>query len=240
MKLLFWTPLIYQKDGIPRDEKGFYLPGSILEDALRTSAIYYYIKKDKEIESRVKKYLLKDQLAPSKIISDIEKIIYQKYPVLSELKFPEKIYLHQAEIYEEIVEVFDLTTWEDVGEFKTTVCKGIISLEIETLESLERIKAISHSFCEALARMEHSMHKEHPLAENFYKPLLNKLKTWEIPLRLGLWTENTFKGNLLFFWRIKEVRENLRKILKEDIRPTRVLYLPRENSTSGWCELKAN
>ncbi len=237
MQLLVWTPLIYGKRGFPEEEGKPYIPGKLLEESLRSSAIYYYIKKDKTIENLVKRYLLKDRLAPSKIIEDIEEIIYKKYPLLKEISFPEKIYLKKEEIYTEVVEVFDLETWEDVEEFRVPGYKGMVEFEGKC-ETGERLKAISHSFCEALAKMEYSMLKGHPLAERFYQPLLNKIKTWEIPLRLGWWTETRFKGHLLFFWRIKEVRENLKKVLKEDIRPKRILHLPKEKATSGWCEIR--
>jgi len=80
--------------------------------------------------------------------------------------------------------------------------------------------------------------KEHPLSSRFYEPLINDIKKWQIPLRVGMWTEVSFKGDLLFFWRIKEVREKLIKQLKTDIRPRYVLYLPDEKQTTGWVEIK--
>ncbi|NPA58343.1 MAG: hypothetical protein GXN94_03495, partial [Aquificae bacterium] len=78
----------------------------------------------------------------------------------------------------------------------------------------------------------------HPLAKLFYEPLIDRMKKWDIPLRVGMWTEVSFKGDLLFFWRIKEVREYLIKKLKVDIRPRYVLYLPKEKQTTGWIEIK--
>ncbi len=237
MKLLFWTPFTCGKKGFPRENGKPYIPSSFIQEGIKSAAIYYYIKKDKQIESLVKKYLLKERLSPSTIIKDIEKIIYEKYPFVKELELPEKIFIPLEEVKEELVEVIDLNTWLEVEEFKVEVFKGVIEVE-GSCEEAERLKAICHSFAEALAKMEHSMLKEHPLAEKFYEPLLNKLKTWEIPLRLGWWTETRFKGHLLFFWRIKEVRENLKKILQEDIRPSRILYFPKERETSGWVEIK--
>jgi hypothetical protein len=53
-----------------------------------------------------------------------------------------------------------------------------------------------------------------------------------------MWTEVTFKGDLLFFWRIKEIREKLLKELNVDILPRYIIYIPKEKQTIGWVELK--
>ncbi len=237
MKLLVWTPLIVDRSGLPRENGRPYIPGSLIYESLRSSAIYYYIKKDKEVEAAVKKYLLKERLSVEEVVKDIEEIIYEKHPELTEIKIPEKLFVSEEGISSELIEVFDLKEAVDEEDFKVEVFKGVVEFD-GACESWERLKAISHSFCEALARMEHSMLGDHPLSKEFYEPLLNKLKTWEVPLRLGWWTEVRFKGHLLFFWRIKEVRENLKRVLGEDPRPRRILYAPRERATCGWCELK--
>ena len=238
MELLTWTPVIFAKKGFPRDEEGRpFLPGNVIREAIVSAVIYYYIKKDKEIENKVKNYLLKKGLNPDEVIERIKGIITEKYPVLNGLEIPERLDLSNGEVYETRAEVFDLKKWEDVEDFKVEVFKGVIELPLSS-PHLEKLKAAGHSFCEALAKMEMSMLGDHPLVEQFYKPLLNELKRWEIPLRVGMWTEVRFRGNLLFFWRIKEVRSRLMEELKTDIRPKRVIYLPREKCTTGWCELK--
>ncbi|SMO36963.1 hypothetical protein SAMN06269117_10273 [Balnearium lithotrophicum] len=237
MELLTWTPILFSKKGFPRDEEGRpFLPGNILREAVNSAVIYYYIKKDKEIENRVKRYLLREKLQIDTVIDRIKQIIFDKYPLLREIQFPERLEL-KGEVFETKVEIFDLKNWHEVEEFKAEVFKGIVEVPIPS-PYLEKLRAAGHSFCEALARMEMSMLGEHPLTERFYKPLLNDMKRWEIPLRVGMWTEVRFRGKLLFFWRVKEVRERLMKELKMDIRPKRVIYLPREKCTAGWCELK--
>ncbi len=238
MLLLSWTPFIFSRNGFPRDEEGNpFLPGSVILDAIKTATLFYYTKKDKEIENKIKKYLLNENLKPADIVKDIREIVFKKYPILEDFKIQEKIYLDPEKIKQSYVEVFDLKNWIDIRGFKTEIYKENLQVELSS-SNIQKIKSACHSYTEALARMEHSMLKDHPLASMFYEPLLNELKNWEIPLRIGLWTEVRFGGNLLFFWRIKEVREKLLKDLKIDIRPRYVLYFPREKVTAGWSELR--
>ncbi len=240
MQLFIWTPLILKRGNFPRDEQNRpYLPGVVLEEAIESSLIYYYIKKDKEIENKVKTYLLKKGLNPEEVVGDIKNIIFEKYPIIKNIKFPEKIKLNPEEVYPVRVEVFNLETWLDEEEFKAEAYKGVVSLDF-TSEELAVLKSAGHSYCEALLRIEREFLKDHPLVQTFYDPMLNKIKKWDFPLRAGMWTETEFQGNLLFFWRIKEVREWILKELKIDIRPKKVLFVPREECTTGWCELKTN
>ncbi len=238
MELICWTPVIFGRKGFPRDEERKpFLPKNVFTEAITSAVIFYYIKKDREIEHKVKKYLLKEGLNIKEVSKDVKEIVLSKYPVLDNLSIPERVYLPEKDIKEEYIEVFDLKDWIDVKGFKTEVFKGILNIDI-TSPYIQKIKAAAHSYAEALARMEHSLLKDHPLAKLFYEPLINEMKKWDIPLRLGMWTEVSFKGDLLFFWKIKEVREKLMKELKVDIRPRYVLYLPREKQTTGWTELK--
>ena len=240
MKLLTWTPIIFSRKGFLRDEEGKpYLPRNVFEEALTSAVIFYYTKKDREIENRIRKYLTTKGLKLKEIAKDVKNIVLQKYPVLEGLNIPEKVYLPEDKIREEYIEVFDLKEKIDVKGFRTEVFKGSLELNIDS-PHWEKLKAACHSFAEALARMEKELLGDHPLAELFYEPLLNDLKKWEIPLRLGMWTEVHFKGDLLFFWKIKDVRNFLIKELGIDIRPRYVLYLPKEKATTGWCELKTS
>ncbi|WP_456465558.1 hypothetical protein [Persephonella sp.] len=238
MELVCWTPVIYNRQGFPRDREGKpFLPKNIFVEAITSAVIFYYVKKDKEIENRVKKYLLGKDIKFDEVSSKVKTIIFSKYPVLDQLEIPEKVYLSEKEIQKKYIEIFDLKNWEDIKGFKTEVFKGIIPLEIKS-PHIEKLKAAAHSYGEALAKIEHSFLKEHYLSSLFYEPLINGIKKWDIPLRIGMWTEVSFKGDLLFFWRIKEVRERVLKQLKTDIRPRYVLYIPDEKQTTGWTELK--
>ncbi len=238
MEIISWTPTIYNRSGFLRDKNGNpYLPKETFLEAITSAIIFYFVKKDKEIENKVKKYLLKGKLDIKTVSKHVKEIVLSKHPVLDNLELPEKIYLPEKDVKKDYVEIFDLKEWIDVKGFKTEIFKGIIDLEI-TSPYLDKIKAAAHSFAEALAKIEHSLLKEHPLAHQFYEPLINDMKKWEIPLRIGMWTEVKFKGDLLFFWKIKEVREKIMKELNIDIRPRYVLYLPKERQTTGWVEIK--
>ncbi len=237
MKLVAWTPIIFSRKGFPRDEDGKpFLPGNVFEEAITSAVIFHHLKKDKALASKVKKYLTTKGLKLEEIAGDVKRMVLEKYPVTEKLQIPKRVYLPEEKIRTEYVEVFDLKEKVDVKGFKTEIFKGTVELEIES-PFIDRLKAAAHSFAEALARMEKEMLGEHYLAEIFYGELLNNLKRWEIPLRLGMWTEVHFKGDLLFFWKIKEVREFLIKELGIDIRPRYVLYLPSERATGGWGEL---
>jgi hypothetical protein len=238
MEIISWTPTIYSRKGFLKDKNNKpYLPKETFIEAIESAVIFYFVKKDKEIEHKVKNYLLKEKLNLYTVSKKIKEIVLSKHPVLDNLELPEKVYLPKNDIKEEYVEIFDLKNWIDIKGFKTEIFKGIVNLEI-TSPHLDKIKAAAHSYTEALAKMEHSLLKDHPLAQLFYEPLISDLKKWEIPLRVGLWTETEFKGDLLFFWKIKEVREKIMKELKVDIKPRYVLYLPKEKQTTGWLEMK--
>ncbi|NPB05809.1 MAG: hypothetical protein GXO08_05475 [Aquificae bacterium] len=238
MKLLTWTPIIFSRKGFPRDEEGKpFLPKNAFEEAITSAVIFHHLKKDKALAHRVKQYLTTSGLKLDEVAKTVKRMVLEKYPVMDELKLPERVYLPEDRIKEEFVEVFDLKEKVNVKGFRTEVFKGSVEVPIES-PHLDKLKAAAHSFAEALARMEKDLLEDHPLALFFYEELLNELKRWEIPLRLGMWTEVHFKGDLLFFWKIKEVRDFIMKELGIDIRPRFVLYLPRERATSGWCELK--
>ena len=238
MQLLSWTPLIFSRKGFLRDsENKPYLPRNVFEDAITSAVIFYYVKKDKQLENRIKKYLTTKGLKLEKVAKDVKNMVLEKYPVMENLEIPERVYLPEGKISTAYVEIFDLKEKTDIGGFKTEIFKGSVEVKINS-PHIEKLKAACHSYAEALARMEKGLLGEHPLAEFFYKDLLSDLKKWEIPLRLGLWTEVHFKGDLLFFWRIKEVRNFLLKELGIDIRPRYILYIPRERATTGWSELK--
>ncbi len=238
MKILAHTPLIISRKGFPRNDNGEpYLPGYVVTESIISSLIYYYVKRDREIGSKVKKYLLKEGLHPEEVKKHVKKIIFEKFKFDDVFRIPEIIRLRYGKLYETIVEIFDLKKWEEVDYFRVEVFEGTIDVSMSE-ELVDRIKPAAQSFANALLRMEKEFLKGHPLNESFYVPMSNEIKKWYVPLRLGLWAEVKYSGNLLFFWKIKEVRDRFLRDYKVDIRPSRVFLLPREGVTPGWAELR--
>ncbi len=238
MELITYSPIIFGRNGFPVDDNGNpYIPGNIIKEALDSAVIFYYIKKDKDIENKVRKYLIEEKLNIKEVSKKVKEIVFEKHPILENLEIPEIISIPKENIQKEYIEVFDLKEWIDTKGFKTEIFSGVLNIPIKS-PHLEKLKAAAHSYAEALAKIEHSFLKEHPLSKHFYQPLINEMKRWEIPLRIGMWTEVSFKGDLLFFWRIKEVRERLMKELNVDIKPGYVLYIPKLKQTAGWSYLE--
>lgn len=122
MRLLTWTPLVYSRRGFPRDEEGNpFIPSDIILEGISSALIYYFIKKYKGIEAKVKSYLLKKGLSPDEVVEKVKEIVFEKNPVLEDIRLPERIFLPEDKITTIRVEVFDLKKWIDVEEFKVEV-----------------------------------------------------------------------------------------------------------------------
>ncbi len=236
--LLTWTPLLFNKNGFPRDKAGKpYIPASLIKDAIANALVFYYIKKDREIENKVRKYLMGEKVNLKEISQEIKSIVFSKYPYMDNLELPEIIYLDEEKISIELIEIYDVKKGYSTDDFKAEVFQGSLNIKISS-PYLPKIKAATHSFVEALINIEKKLLNEHILIEKFYNPLSNEIKKWEIPLRIGMWTEDKRRAKLLFFWRIKEVREKLLKHLNYDILPSKILFLPSKICTLGWSECK--
>ncbi len=236
--LVFWYPVMMKK-GFLEDENGKFIPRNEILEALESAVVFYYVKKDKEIEKLVRKYLM-DKPKLKEVSKEIKKIVFNKYPILNGIEIPEKIYLDSSKISEELVKVFDLEKKEFVRSFRGEVFRGAIEdVEIKS-ENMEKIKNACLAYSRALSEYEHKALKDSEL-EDFVVNIQNSIANeWEIPIRVGEWTLTPYKGDLLFFWRDKEVREYLLKELKKDIRPKDVLFIPRTNEFLGWSEIKTN
>jgi len=235
--LVFWTPVAFEKEGFLEDEKGKFIPRNAILEALESAVVFYYIKKDAEIEKLVRKYLM-DKPKIKEIAKEVKKRVFEKYPILDGIEIPEKIYLNQENISNELVKVFDLEKKEFVRSYHIDIFKGVVEDVKIKSENIEKIKNACVAYARALAEYEHKALKETEL-ENEIDSIQNSIANeWEIPIRVGHWTNTPFKGDLLFFWRVKEVREYLLKHLHIDIRPKDVLYLPRTNEFLGWGEIK--
>jgi len=229
--LAFYYPVAFKKDGFLEDENGKFIPKNAIIEAFESATIFYYIKKDKELENLVKKYLLSSKNI-KEVSKEVKKRVFDKYDVLSSLEITDKLYVKC--IYNELVKVFDLEKKDFVDSFRMQVFKGVIEDAKIKSDKLEKLKTITHSYARALAEYEHKELKGTFLEEKITTIQNQIANEWNIPLRVGFWTLTPFKGDLLFFWRVKEVRDYLLKELKVDIRPKNVLYIPRTEEFLGW------
>ena len=235
--LIFWTPTSFEKTGFLEDDNGKFLPRNAILEALESAVVFYYIKKDKTLENLVKKYLTsKPKL--KEISKEVKKRVFEKYPVLEGIEIPEKIYLDEDKISNEVVKVFDLEKKEFTKSFRMDVFKGVLEDVKIKSDNMEKIKNACKAYARALAEYEHKALKDTEFEDLIVEIQNSIANEWEIPVRVGHWTNTPYKGDLLFFWRVKEVRDYLLKHLHIDIRPKDVLYLPRTNEFLGWGEIK--
>ena len=235
--LIFWTPTSFEKIGFLEDENGKFIPRNAILEALESAVVFYYIKKDKELERLITKYLMQKPKL-KEISKEVKKRVFKKYPVLEGIEIPEKIYLSEENISNELVKVFDLEKKEFMKSFKTEVFKGVLdNVQIKS-ENIEKIKTACKSYARALAEYEHKELKGSEFEDLIVEIQNSIANEWDIPVRIGHWTNTPYKGDLLFFWKIKDVRKYLIKELNIDIRPKDVLYLPRTNEFLGWGEIK--
>ncbi len=235
--LIFWSPTSAERGEFLEDENGKFLQRNEILEALESAVVFYYIKKDKELERVIRKYLM-EKPKLKEISKEVKKRVFEKYPILDGIEIPEKIYLPKEYINKELVKVFDLDRKEFVKSFYVETFKGVLEdIEIKS-NNMEKIKNAAKAYARSLLEYEHKALKDTKFEDLIAEYQNSVANEWEIPLRVGRWTNTPYKGDLLFFWRIKEVREYLLKNLNIDIRPKDVLYLPRTNEFLGWTEIK--
>ncbi|BCD68821.1 hypothetical protein [Nitratiruptor sp. YY09-18] len=233
--LVAWNAIAYEKGEFLRDENGAYIPRNEIVEAIESALVFYYIKKDKALENSVKKRILATDTKPKlkSLSKDIKDLVFTKHPY--HIDILEKIYLPKEGIKKVYVERFDFVKKEFVERFETEIFKGTI--EDFSIDGIEKIKAALLSYARGLAEREHEL-----LKDTILEPLIIEIQNlianeWQNTLRIGAWTKTPYKGDLLFFWRIKEVREKFLKEFKIDIRPKDTLFIPKFKEFLGWCEL---
>lgn len=232
--LLAHTPLAAGKEGFPKKEGRPFFPGALLKEALETALFFYALGKDPEFAELVRVFLLAGRFDQISSVRDfLLERLRERYAELSELEVPERIFL--PEISSRRVLVVDLEKGEVLKRKEHQVFIGVLPLEIE-LPGVFKYAGLS--FCEALARAElRRLREKIPALVPFYEELTNRLRRMEVPLRAGYWTEDVFSGLLLAYWRVKEVREVIKRRLREDPLPRTLLYSPKDRATFGWIEL---
>ena len=233
--LLAWNAIAPEGDAFSHDERGAYIPRNAIEEAIESALVFYRIKKDKALEAKVKKLILAANTRPKlrSLAKDIKKEVFARLPY--DVTLPEKIYLPEDGIERVAIERFDFGKKEFVERSQKEVFKGEIDLQIE---DIDKLRAPLLSYARGLAEYEH---KE--LADTVLEPYIAALQNaianeWEMTLRIGAWTATPYKGDLFFFWRIKEVREKLLRDFKLDILPKDISFIPKYKEFVGWCEYR--
>jgi len=236
--LLAHCAILPQKGEFLRDEQGPYIQRNEILEAIESALVFYLIKKDKALEAKVKKLILATDTRPKlkALAKEIKKEVFAKYPYTEDLEIPQKIYLNADEIHKVAVERFDVKKREFTERFESEAFKGVVEDFAIQSPHLQKIKTALLSFARGLAEYEHDELKG-TILEPYIAELQNLIANeWENTLRIGEWTTTPYKGDLLFFWRIKEVREKLLKEFHLDIRPKDILFIPKYKEFAGWCE----
>ncbi|MRI59218.1 MAG: hypothetical protein C6H99_06920 [Epsilonproteobacteria bacterium] len=235
--LLAWNAVAYEKREFLRDEKGAYIPRNEVLEAIQSALVFYLIKKDKALENSIKRLILSIDTKPKlkTLAKDIKAKVFEKYPIKN-IEIAEKIYLPQEGIQKVAIERFDYKAQDFVERFEAEVFKGVIEDFTIASDNIQRIKTALLSYARGLAEQEHK-ELAGTILEPYIVDIQNKIANeWENTLRIGAWTTTPYKGDLLFFWRIKEVREKLLKEFHLDIRPKDTLFVPKFKEFLGWCE----
>jgi len=239
--LIAWYPIAPEKGSFLEDENGAYLPRNEIQEAIESAVIFYMIKKDKTLENRVKKIILNTDTKPKlkTLAKEIKKEVFSHTDILEDLEIKEKIYLPKEGIKQRVIKRYSFEKGEFIEHFQSEVFEGVIEEDIVKSPHIEKLKIAMLSYARGLAEQEHKLLKEssfEPLIEEIQNQIANE---WEATLRIGAWTKTPYKGDLLFFWRIKEVREKLLRDFHLDIRPKDILFIPQTKTFLGWSELKA-
>ncbi len=232
--LLAHTPLAASPKGFPRQEGRPYLSGDILRESIEEALFFYALGKHPDFAEMVRVFLLAGKFSRIENIKDfLLTRLRERYLELQELVLPKKIFL--PEITVRPVQTIEVSTGKILKKREHQVFIGTTSFEAQIPGV---IKYAGLSYCEGLARTELKHFREKlPKLILFYEDLTNRFRNFYIPLRTGFWTEDPFGGLLLAYWRVKEVREVIRRRLKRDPLPQNVLYSPKDRATFGWVEI---
>ncbi len=226
-RLITWTPVI--------TDDGKFHP-EVLEEAIRSAWVFYHIRKDRQIENAVRKYLMGGDVKLEELVERVGEIVYRKHP----LKLRIKVLEDRTTTEELYIEPYVISDDVDDEGFRAKAFTGQVSLSIDSNVSYPKLKAVGQSYTEGILKAEMKIFgEESEVLREIYQDLLNEMKNeWDIPLRMGMFNRNRLGGNLLFFWRIKDVREHLLKALNFDIRPKETLFIVKYRTVPGFVELR--
>ncbi len=226
-RLTTWTPVI--------TEDGRFHPED-LKEAIESAWIFYHIKKDRGVENAVRRYLMSGEVNLEDMLERVRQIVRERHPLTLEVEVL-KDDTHSEEIY---VEPYVISDDVDDEGFRARAFTGSVLLNIKGNVDYARLRAVGQSYAEGILKAEMKIFgEESELLKSIYQELLNEMKNeWDIPLRMGIFNRNRFGGNLLFFWRIKDVRDYILRKLKFDIRPSEALYIVKYRTVPGFVELR--
>ncbi len=232
--LVAHTPLAAGPKGFPKEGGRPYLPGALLTEAAEEALFFYALGKHPDFAEMVRAFLLAGNFSQVGNVKDfLLARLRERYLELQELTFPEKIFL--PEIQSRFIQTIEVASGRIVAKREHQVFVGVVPLEAEVPTVL---KYAGLSYCEALARAElRHLRSTVPKLVPFYEDLTNRLRRFHFPLRAGYWTDDPFGGLLLAYWRVKEVREIIKRRLKRDPLPQNILFSPRDKATFGWVEI---
>ncbi|WP_022852913.1 hypothetical protein [Thermodesulfatator atlanticus] len=232
--LVAHTPLAAGEAGFPREGEKPYFPGSLLRASMEETLFFYALGKHPDFAELVRVFLLAGKFEKIATVRDfLLAILRGKYLELEEISLPEKIWL--GDISSRLVQTIEVSTGKILKKREHQVFIGVASFEAE-IPSVMKYAGLS--YCESLARAELRHFRETmPKLVPFYEDLTNRLRSFQIPLRTGYWTEDPFGGLLLAYWRVKDVRSIIKKRFKRDPLPETLLYSPKDKATFGWVEI---
>ncbi len=236
MRLITYSPIIVSKD---LKEKCNKIKGKDIEEGILLSSFAYLTRKEGILRKKVTDYVLKGSYSSHEnLLTNLKKELIDIWPWLSEIKIPD-IEIESAQ--KRRVIYFDIKREELVKDTFAYVFIGEVEMGNLDLkeEKLIKLSNACRSFTEALATLEwKATYETIPSLSDFYEKLKSKwVKEVKFPLRIGYWTDDPYLGWLISFWRVKEIREHLKKKLRKDPYPEKILYSPKERTTFGWAYL---
>ncbi|GAB6066514.1 hypothetical protein JCM9492_16090 [Aquifex pyrophilus] len=237
--LVLWSPLLPSFHFVNQKPRELYLYSSQIKKFFKTALIFYSLKKDAKLRNEVRHYILTHKkVSLSRFLNFVQKTaLSDKEEILKDINIPERIKLDEKNLKKVKLFLYDLKRDEESFFGDAYVYQGIIEIPFES-SHYEKIKSASHSYVEALIHAEHTLTRGKGRIEDFYLELSSSVKNWEIPLRLGVWTPNPISARLFWFWGDKEVRDRVRKLYRIELRPHKLFYIPSENQTLGWSEVR--
>ncbi|MRI84087.1 MAG: hypothetical protein C6I00_06670 [Nitratiruptor sp.] len=234
--LIAWNAIAPEGEEFLRDQRGAYIPRNEVLEGIESALVFYLIKRDPALERALRRLILETDTRPK--LKDLAKRIkaqtFQRHPIT--ISLPEKIYLPEEGIERVHIERFDHQRKTFTQHLFKEVFRGVIEeFSIES-DNPQLLQTALLSYARGLAQQEHKALEGSPL-EPYIIEVQNKIANeWSNTLRIGAWTTTPYKGDLLFFWRIKEVREQLLRTFGIDIRPKDTLFIPKYKEFLGWCE----